>query len=313
MLSVRDLCVTYRSSAGSVPAVRGVSFEVSRGETVGIAGESGCGKSSVAMALLRLTPAVVTGSIELAGHDVLTMRPGQLRAARWAEASVVFQGAQHVLNPVLRIGRQIDEAIELHGPARPDRVGELLELVGLPGRRAMAFPHELSGGQKQRAMIAMALACDPELLIADEPTTALDVMVQAQVLQLLDDIRRERGLSVVFITHDLSVLAGIADRVLVMYAGRIIEEGPAADVLATPQHPYTAALAAAFPTIGDPASRHHPAGLAGDPPDPTALPAGCPFEPRCVRRILGCDQLDVELRPSSPGRRAACVHVGVSS
>ncbi|HEX2782053.1 MAG TPA: ABC transporter ATP-binding protein, partial [Ilumatobacteraceae bacterium] len=203
LLEVHDLNVTYRSSRGPVPAVRGVSLHLDRGETLGLAGESGSGKSSMTMALLRLVPVgtSITGSVTLAGEDVLAMKPGRLRAVRWTEAAVVFQGAQHVLNPVQRVSRQIKEAIDTHRGA--NKVADLLEQVGIPRWRSDAYPHELSGGQKQRVMIAMALACDPELLIADEPTTALDVMVQAQVLQLLADLQRDRGLAMIFITHDL--------------------------------------------------------------------------------------------------------------
>lgn len=310
LLSMRSVEITYRGSQGAVPAVRGVDFDVATGETVGLAGESGCGKSTLAMSILRLLPptASVTGAIELGGENVLAAKPGRLRAVRWSSAAVVFQGAQHVLNPVQRIGHQIDEAIEAHGPRRPERAAGLLELVGLPGRRATAYPHELSGGQRQRALIAMALACDPLLLIADEPTTALDVMVQAQVLELLATIRRERGLSMLLISHDLAVLGAVADRVVVMYAGRIVEQGPAAGVLNAGAHPYTAGLAGAFPVIGDPASRHRPRGLAGDPPDPVSLPPGCPFHPRCDRADATCSTTDVGLRPLGAGRAVACLH-----
>lgn len=314
VLEVRDLHVTYKSSNGLVPAVRGVDLEIAPGETLGLAGESGCGKSTLAMALLRLVPPTtqIMGSIKLAGQDILTMKPGQLRAARWAQASVVFQGAQHVLNPVRRIGRQIDEAIEAHGSASVSRAGELLDLVGLGARRGDDYPHELSGGQKQRALIAMALACDPLLLIADEPTTALDVMVQAQILQLLDNIKRERGLSMLFITHDLSVLSHTADRVAVMYAGQIIEVGAGDALLRNSLHPYSKALTASFPIIGDPSSRHQPRGLAGDPPDPNNLPSGCPFHPRCTVATNECQSVDVQLRHAADDekRSVACVLVG---
>jgi peptide/nickel transport system ATP-binding protein len=312
VLRVRDLHVAYRTRQGLLPAVRGVDFELARSETLGIAGESGCGKSTLAMALLRLLPAdtQVSGTVELNGSDVLAMTPGQLRAVRWTEASIVFQGAQHLLNPVRAVGRQIAEALEAHRlDASATRINALLEQVALPAARRTAYPHELSGGQRQRVMIAMALACDPDVIIADEPTTALDVMVQAQVLALLAEIRRQRQLSMLFITHDLSVLAAVADRVAVMYAGKIVEEGRVSDVLGAGRHPYTAALAAAFPRIGDPASRFAPAGLSGDPPDPRDVPSGCSFHPRCPRRTDACSSSDVDLRATGARHRTACLLV----
>jgi peptide/nickel transport system ATP-binding protein len=191
----------------------------------------------------------------------------------------------------------------------PERVGELLELVGLPARRAADYPHQLSGGQRQRVLIALALACDPRLLVADEPTTALDVMVQAQVLRLLRELQSTFGLAVLFITHDLSTLAAVCRRLAVMYAGRIVEEGPSRAVFAAPAHPYTRALQAAFPVIGDPAFRMNPSGLAGDPPDPRDLPSGCPFHPRCPVMRPICPRTSVELWDAGPQRRAACVEV----
>jgi peptide/nickel transport system ATP-binding protein len=316
LLAVRDLHVTYPGPDGGVPAVRGVSFELAPGETLGVAGESGCGKSTVAGAILRLLPrgTRVEGQVLLEGEDVLTMKPGRLRAVRWTSVSIVFQGALHTLNPVQRIGGQVAEAIEIHEPAvRPReverRVGELLERVGLPARRAAAYPHQLSGGQRQRVLIALALACNPRILIADEPTTALDVMVQAQVLELLEDLQREMGLAMVFITHDLSTLTSHSGRLAVMYAGRIVEEGPSGEAFRHAAHPYTAALAEAFPVIGDPAFRLHPSGLAGDPPDPRDLPSGCPFHPRCPVVREDCPTAAVELWPVDERRRAACVRV----
>jgi peptide/nickel transport system ATP-binding protein len=313
---VRDLHVTYRLGEAEVPAVRGVDLELGVGETLGLAGESGCGKSSLAGALLRLLPrgTEVTGQVLLDGEDVLTMKPGRLRAVRWTDMAIVFQGALHTLNPVQRVGNQVGEAIRLHSPrmrgaAVNTRVAELLELVGLPARRARDYPHQLSGGQRQRVLIGLALACEPRLLIADEPTTALDVMVQAQVLRLLEDLQQRFGLAVVFITHDLSTLAAVCRRVAVMYAGRIVEEGPSAGVLGSPAHPYTRALAAAFPVIGDPAFRMAPSGVAGDPPDPRELPSGCPFHPRCPEAEPACATAAVELWPAGSERRAACIHV----
>jgi peptide/nickel transport system ATP-binding protein len=315
LLSVRDLRVTYHGAAGAVPVVRGVSFDIGPGETLGLAGESGCGKTTLANAILRLLPrgTVVEGEVLLDGENVFAMKPGRLRAVRWAEMAVVFQGALHTLNPVQRVGRQIGEAIELHehtsASTTRKRVATLLEQVGLPASRASEYPHQLSGGQRQRVMIAMALACNPRLLIADEPTTALDVMVQAQVLQLLEELQRDLGLAMIFITHDLSVLTSVCERLAVMYAGRIVEEGPSAEVFGAPSHPYTRALTRAFPTIGDTASRMAPSGLPGDPPDPAAVPSGCAFHPRCPVMHDECPTLDVMLWPAGAHSRAACIEV----
>ena len=313
LLSVRDLEVEYATNAGPVPAVRGVALDLRAGEVLGLAGESGCGKSTVAHALLRLLPegTRVTGRVLLDGEDVLEMRLGRLRAVRWGEAAIVFQGAMHALNPVRRVGDQIVEAIRLHEDVSEreavGRVQDLIERVGLPGRRSRDYPHELSGGQRQRVMIAMALACRPKVLIADEPTTALDVMVQAQVLSVLKGLQEEFGLALLFITHDLSVLMELCDRIAVMYAGRIVEDGPASTVFDDPAHPYTRALASAFPRIGDASDRGTPGGLGGDPPDPQRIPPGCSFHPRCPARFEPCDRVDPPLYDAGPGRRAACL------
>jgi peptide/nickel transport system ATP-binding protein len=317
LLQIRDLHVTYATGEGPLPAVRGVDLTVERGQIVGVAGESGCGKSTLAGTILRLQAAnaTVTGEVLFEGQDVLTMKWGELRVVRWAGASIVFQGALHSLNPVHRIGAQIAEPMHVHTPGLGEssvrrRIDELLDQVGLDPARAGAYPHQLSGGQKQRVMIAMALACDPDLVVADEPTTALDVMVQAQVLNVLSTLVREREVGMLMISHDLSVLADLCDRITVMYAGRVVEEGPAAQIFTAPLHPYSGALSAAFPRVGDPAARFAPAGLPGDPPDPRHLPGGCSFAPRCSRAAEKCLPAEPELVSYGPDRLAACVRIG---
>jgi peptide/nickel transport system ATP-binding protein len=313
------LSVAYPTTEGPLPAVRGVDLVVRAGEVVGLAGESGCGKSTLVSTVLRLQPrdATVSGEVRVLGDDVLAMKWGDLRVLRWAGASIIFQGALHSLNPVHRVGRQIAEAIEVHEPALSAqvvqaRVAELFEQVGLSAERARSYPHQLSGGQKQRVMIAMALACRPRLVVADEPTTALDVMVQAQILDLLRELVRELGVGLLIISHDLSVLADVCDRVLVMYAGRVVESGTSAQVFTDPLHPYSKALSEAFPRIGDPAARYAPAGLDGDPPDPRSLPSGCSFAPRCPRAVDRCWAAEPPLVEVGPGRPVACIRVGES-
>jgi peptide/nickel transport system ATP-binding protein len=315
LLAIRDLHVSYATGEGGLPAVRGVDLDVARGQIVGVAGESGCGKSTLASTILRLQPATatVTGQVLFNGRDILSMRWGELRVVRWAGASIVFQGALHSLNPVHRIGAQLAEPMHIHTPGLDDasvqrRIAELLEQVGLDPQRSRSYPHQLSGGQKQRVMIAMALACDPELVVADEPTTALDVMVQAQVLNVLSELVRRRGVGMMIISHDLSVLADLCDRITVMYAGRVVEEGPAGTVFTTPLHPYAGALSAAFPRVGDPASRFAPSGLPGDPPDPRHLTQGCSFAPRCPRAADVCLPAEPEL-VAYGDRAAACVRI----
>ncbi|MEU3270086.1 ABC transporter ATP-binding protein [Saccharomonospora sp. NPDC006951] len=314
LLELRDLGVSYRTGGQDVAAVKGVSLTLGAGETLGIAGESGSGKSTVAMSVLRLLPrsAKITGEILLAGEDVGGMRWGRLRAVRWSAASIVFQGAMHALNPVRKVGEQIAEPIRLHGETgtagtgAPDvraRVEDLLKQVDLPVGKASAYPHELSGGQKQRVMIAMALACRPDLIIADEPTTALDVIVQAQVLDLLGDLVAERDIGLMLITHDLSVLASACRRIAVMYQGEIVEEGPSATVMGTPRHAHTKALAAAFPTVGDPRSRFAPATAAPLPPEPDP-----PAEPSA---LLSARDLRVVFRDRGGAKVPAVDGVGL--
>ena len=309
LLEFRDVTVDYASSEGPIPAVRGVTLTLQRGEVLGIAGESGCGKSTLAATVLRLLPANATigGEVMLDDVDVLTMSWGKLRAARWSEAAIVFQGALHALNPVQSIGDQIAEPIRLHKTAKDvnARVAELLQQVGLPAARAKSYPHQLSGGQRQRVMIAMALACSPDLIVADEPTTALDVMVQAQVLDLLTSLVRDLDMGMVLISHDLGVLGTTCDRIAVMYAGQVVETGAALEIFDHPQHPYTKALAGAFPRIGDAAARYAPVGLPGDPPYPGDIPGGCAFHPRCPIAIDACATTTVEL---TGGVR--CIRVG---
>jgi peptide/nickel transport system ATP-binding protein len=312
LLELRDLRVTYTVRGESAAAVTGVDLALRPGESLGLAGESGCGKSTLALACLNLLPsnARVEGSVRFKGQEMLGSTPGRWRALRWAGISMVFQGAMNALNPVRRIGDQIAEAIVLHDrkvstAAAHGRAATLLEQVGIAPGRVRDYPHEFSGGMRQRAMIAMALACKPPLVIADEPTTALDVMIQAQIMQLLASLRREFGLTLMLITHDLSVISEVADRIAIMYAGAIVEEGRSDDVLHTPKHPYPQALVHSFPTVGDPAARHSPAGIPGDPPDPFSRPAGCPFHPRCAHRFEPCD-VDVPRLVPREGRVNAC-------
>ncbi len=315
LLDVRDLSVTYGAGPDSVHAVRGVSFTLDAGETLGMAGESGCGKTTVALSLLRLLPASARlgGQILFKDEDILGLGWQKLRAVRWAQASVVFQGAMSALNPVRTIGEQICEPILLHEKVTQrvarGRAAELLDSVGVPSARRTSYPHELSGGQRQRVMIAMALACQPDLIIADEPTTALDVIVQAQILDLLTGLVRERQISMIVISHDLSVLGQTCDRLAIMYAGRIAETGPAREVLGTSRHPYTRILARAFPRMGDPESRLAPAGLPGEPPDLRGELTGCPFAPRCPEVVADCRTHEIELWPAGERRESACIKV----
>ena len=310
LLEVTDLKTHFTLESGVVRAVDGVSFRLDYGEALGIAGESGCGKTTTALSLINILPAnatIVEGSVRLMGIDLVAKTENQLRRYRWREISIVFQGAMNALNPVRRVRDQIAEPIEARLGQSPKearkRAGELLELVGIPRKRGQAYPHELSGGMRQRAMIAMALACDPAIVIGDEPTTALDVMVQAQILQLLADLRAKLGLSLVLITHDLSVIAETCDRVLIMYAGRVAEEGPVEEVFRRPRHPYTQKLLAAFPNIAT--DRRSLEVIPGSPPDLRNPPPGCRFAPRCFAAMPVCSEL-VPPELTFDGVRVAC-------
>jgi len=310
LLVVEGLTTYFTLDSGTVRAVDGVSFTLEQGQALGIAGESGCGKTTTALSIVQILPSnakIVSGSVKLMGIDLVPKSENALRRYRWREISIVFQGAMNALNPVQRVRDQIAEPIEermgASSAAARKRAGELLELVGIPRARGSAYPHELSGGMRQRAMIAMALACDPAIVIGDEPTTALDVMVQAQILELLEDLRHKLGLSLILITHDLSVIAETCDRVMIMYAGRVAEEGPVAEVFERPRHPYTQRLLAAFPNIH--ADRRTLEVIPGSPPDLRDPPPGCRFAPRCA---FAMDVCSVEVPPEVTfGRvRVAC-------
>ena len=312
LLVVQDLRTHFKLESGWVRAVDGVSFRLNDGEALGIAGESGCGKTTTALSLVRLLPSNARirkgSSIELFGIDLVPKTEDQLRRYRWREISIVFQGAMSALNPVRRVGEQIAEPIEFRLGEPKERArrraAELLELVGIPRKRAEAYPHELSGGMRQRVMIAMALACDPAIVIGDEPTTALDVMVQAQILRLLEQLRQDLGLSLILITHDLSVIAETCDRTLVMYAGRVAEEGPVRKIFSAPRHPYTSKLLGAFPNIQ--ADRRSLDTIPGLPPDLRDPPSGCRFHPRCPAAMAVCKEIVPPEVLFPDGVRVAC-------
>ncbi|MFG1905960.1 ABC transporter ATP-binding protein [Kribbella sp. NPDC048928] len=316
MLSVRDLRVEFATAGGVVAAVDGASFDVGAGETVALLGESGSGKSVTAQAVLGIVPKpagrITGGSITYDDRDLLA--PGVAKGLRGREIAMVFQDPLSSLNPVFRVGTQIAEMFRRHrGASRREARAAALELmqrVGIPAasKRLDDYPHQFSGGMRQRVMIAMALALSPRLLIADEPTTALDVTVQAQIMDLLTRLQAEEGMSLVLITHDLGVVAGVADRVVLMYAGRVVETGPLREVYERSAHPYTTGLMASIPALEGPRNRLTP--IQGSPPDLLALPTGCPFRPRCPHADALCEDVEpiLEPFPTRPLHQAACHH-----
>jgi len=310
LLSVESLNVWFDlDSGGELHAVQGVGFELEPGERLGLVGESGCGKTTTVLGLLGLLPssASVAGRVLLNGVDILAGGEETIRPHRWVDLAIVFQGAMNALNPVKTVGSQIVEVLELHERARGRearaRTGELLDSVGIPADRAERFPHEFSGGMRQRAAIAMALACNPSVLIADEPTTALDVMVQAQILELLDSLCRDFGLALLLVTHDLPVVAELCDRAAVMYAGEIVEQGPVDALYHEPRHPYTRLLFAATPDLY---GEGVPASIPGAPPRLDRPLVGCPFHTRCDRAFARCVDERPLLKELDGDRSAAC-------
>jgi oligopeptide/dipeptide ABC transporter ATP-binding protein len=321
LLRIDDLRVRFRTGAGYVEAVNGVSYDIEKGETVAVVGESGCGKSVTAMAILGLLPrppaSIDGGRIEFEGEDLLKATPARLRRLRGNQISMIFQEPMTSLNPVFSVGNQIGESLELHrgldGAAARAEAKRLLELVGIPEpeTRLDEYPHQLSGGMRQRVMIAMALACRPALLIADEPTTALDVTVQAQILELLSGLQRSLGMSILLITHDLGVVAETARRVVVMYAGAVVERAFVEDLFERPRHPYTAGLLLSLPQLEGDTETLRP--IEGTVPDALRLPSGCRFHPRCPFAMPVCRERDPELSPrhQDPERPhvSACFYV----
>jgi oligopeptide/dipeptide ABC transporter ATP-binding protein len=315
LLQVKNLHTTFSTSTGLVRAVDGVSWDIDEGETVALVGESGCGKSVSALSVMRLIapPAgrIESGEILFKDRDLLKLTEEEMRSVRGREIAMVFQEPMTSLNPVLTIGRQLTEGTEIHLGLDPAaaraRALELLALVGIPDpeRRLLQYPHHFSGGMRQRMMIAMALACNPSLILADEPTTALDVTIQAQILELMRGLSRRLGVALLIITHNLGVVARYADRVNVMYAGRIIEQASATELYANPRHPYTLGLLQSVPRLDEPRrARLDP--IEGQPPDLTRLPPGCAFGPRCKYRVERCAETPRLAAVDGPGHQAAC-------
>jgi oligopeptide transport system ATP-binding protein len=316
LLDVRNLETHFHTQDGVVKAVNNVSFQINRGETLGIVGESGSGKSVTSLSIMRLVPnppgRIVGGKIMFDGENLLEASEDEMRRVRGNRIAMIFQDPMTSLNPVLTIGRQLTEAIELHlrlnGAQARERAVELLRLVGIPAaeKRLGDYPHQFSGGMRQRVMIAMALSCNPELLIADEPTTALDVTIQAQILELINRLKADLGTAVMIITHDLGVVAGMADRLAVMYAGRVVEEGPTAEIFANPRMPYTIGLLNSIPRLDEEVKRKLTA-IRGLPPDLINLPEVCPFAPRCDWAQEACTRQTPPLRSVGADHRAACL------
>ena len=315
LLDVRDLQTQFSTSGGVVRAVDGVSWDVRAGETVALVGESGCGKSVSALSVMRLVSApagrIVGGEVRFKGRDLLGLSDEEMRKIRGRDIAMIFQEPMTSLNPVLTIGRQLTESLEIHLGMTPEqaraRAGEILGLVGIADadRRLRQYPHQFSGGMRQRIMIAMALSCNPALILADEPTTALDVTIQAQILELLKSLSRKLGAAMLIITHNLGVVARYADRVNVMYAGRIVERGTAREIYANPRHPYTLGLLRSVPRLDEP-RRAKLDPIPGQPPDLTRLPAGCAFAPRCSFAVERCRRDRPELELVAADHTAAC-------
>jgi peptide/nickel transport system ATP-binding protein len=295
LLEVENLSVEYHTSKGTFKAIEGLSFSLEQGKTLGLVGESGCGKTTAMLALMRLLPEagrITSGKASLDGEDLFSLSPAEMNTYRWRKISLIFQGAMNALNPVRTVGSQIAEALALHKTVPTNKisseVGKLLEYVGLPAFRANQYPFQYSGGMRQRAMIAMALSCRPKLIIADEPTTALDVMIQAQILDLLQRLQKELNLAIILVTHDLGLVAEICDEVLVMYAGKMAEYASSEIIFNDAKHPYTQRLMNAFPDIDNPKGTL--ASIPGYPPALDDLPIGCRFAPRCTLAIETCRQ-----------------------
>jgi oligopeptide/dipeptide ABC transporter ATP-binding protein len=318
LLEVKNLRTQFQTRAGLVRAVDDVSFQLDRGELLGLVGESGCGKSMTALSIMRLIAPpgrIVDGQILFDGKDLLKLSDGEMRDMRGDDIAMVFQDPMTSLNPVFTVGEQIGEALRLHRKisrkeARLATIEAMREVaIPDPGRRLNDYPHQLSGGMRQRVMIAMALACNPKLLIADEPTTALDVTIQAQILELLNELRKQRELAVLLITHDLGVVAEVADRVAVMYTGRIVEESPVDELFARPKHPYTEGLLRSVPTLSgaDVIKKERLETIEGVVPSPTDLPPGCHFAPRCPHRMPRCTEGTIPLYQLEGGVEVRCV------